>query len=402
MKYTLCSFILCISSIVILPAQIAEWQTIGLDSFPVHFLHEYQNELYAGAIMGGVFSSSDSTVTWDTVLTREEAKFPTAMAHNSNAVAIGTYHKGVYISRDSGASWTNVLKDFTGPLEVNDVLFQQDTLLISAMQGLFRLRPSEDTLRPINYPILSTITPYSYALYCQGDTIVVGIKEGVLVSSDSGVTWSEIAFMEGSHVTSLRTVGSKLLAGTSGKGIFEAYFTDLSSWTSSAEYVGGNANVLAFSIRGYNQDTLLKSTNMGAYFGTEMRDQGLGSDNQILDLCYHNGQLYAGTTSEGCMVWDTVTLSRSTSIPTIIDLNLSPNPTEDWIGINYFLEESQAIQLSIHRLDGQLIQRVINGSQLSQGRHQLNVDVSSLPPGVYYLSLSGQKTGDRQLTFIVQ
>jgi hypothetical protein len=80
-------------------------------------------------------------------------------------------------------------------------------------------------------------------------------------------------------------------------------------------------------------------------------------------------------------------------------LNLFPNPANEKATVNFTLTESSAVTLNIYDMTGQLVEVVTNNEQLLAGDYSLNVETSSLPSGVYFMTLtSGELSVTRRLT----
>jgi parallel beta-helix repeat protein len=67
-----------------------------------------------------------------------------------------------------------------------------------------------------------------------------------------------------------------------------------------------------------------------------------------------------------------------------------PNPFSTQADIRLFLPESGTIELCIYNLHGLKLKEILN-QQLTAGRHQIPVDTSNIPPGIYLLELKTTK-----------
>ena len=68
-------------------------------------------------------------------------------------------------------------------------------------------------------------------------------------------------------------------------------------------------------------------------------------------------------------------------------LNAYPNPFNPTLNINYSLESSNHIILSIYDIKGQLIKTLLNAYQTS-GQHQINWNSNGIAAGIYIIKLS--------------
>lgn len=64
-------------------------------------------------------------------------------------------------------------------------------------------------------------------------------------------------------------------------------------------------------------------------------------------------------------------------------LQVFPNPSNNGVTINFFIEESSAVTISIIDANGRVVKSPVVAEQRATGRHHVNVDVSDLEPGIY-------------------
>jgi len=77
-----------------------------------------------------------------------------------------------------------------------------------------------------------------------------------------------------------------------------------------------------------------------------------------------------------------------------------PNPAISTTEFTYTLPEKASAQLSVYDLNGREVMSLVNGQQ-EKGRHQVNADISSLAPGVYYYRLqAGQFSDSRRMVVV--
>jgi hypothetical protein len=67
-------------------------------------------------------------------------------------------------------------------------------------------------------------------------------------------------------------------------------------------------------------------------------------------------------------------------------LNVFPNPTQDFINLNYTLSQNSSLTIEIVNLNGQLVKRMAFGN-LQNGFHTQLIDISELASGIYQLNL---------------
>jgi hypothetical protein len=111
--------------------------------------------------------------------------------------------------------------------------------------------------------------------------------------------------------------------------------------------------------------------------------EGIGSYNYLLEP--FNKFCLSGNDSLLCMRSDNFTLDGwdcSVGIVELLstDVNIHPNPTQDWITVS--LEEGTATSVSIRNSLGQLLL-----SDKKPSTNQVELDLSSYPTGIYFLQL---------------
>jgi hypothetical protein len=68
-------------------------------------------------------------------------------------------------------------------------------------------------------------------------------------------------------------------------------------------------------------------------------------------------------------------------------LEMYPNPVDDLLSVSYALEQSSPVTLYISDISGRMVQFITQNELQSAGQYQFQQNVSSLNPGVYYLTL---------------
>ncbi len=80
-------------------------------------------------------------------------------------------------------------------------------------------------------------------------------------------------------------------------------------------------------------------------------------------------------------------------------VNLFPNPANESTTVKFTLAENSAVTMNIYDMTGKLVQVVNNNDQMIAGDYSLQVETASLPPGVYFITLtSGELSVTRRLT----
>lgn len=169
--------------------------------------------LLAGAILGGVYRSTDNGVSWtesDTGLTN---KWVLSLAASGSYVFTGTTG-GIFRSADNGATWTEVSTGLPAG-SVKFLTFLDTDILAGTSAGVFR-----STNNGENWTDVSTgmIWNYTYTLAVKDTNIFAGTAQGIYRSSRNNINWKACG-LSSLNVFSILVSGSNIFAGTDG-GIF--------------------------------------------------------------------------------------------------------------------------------------------------------------------------------------
>lgn len=116
-------------------------------------------------------------------------------------------------------------------------------------------------------------------------------------------------------------------------------------------------------------------------------------DDMVAVATHGNGMFTANTPKDGVNI-------EQTPFAAITQLKTYPNPTSDFLNIEFELHQSALTKLAIYDLSGQKLQTVVNET-LQLGKHQHRIEVGDLPVGMYVCRL---KVGAEMVskTFLVE
>jgi hypothetical protein len=234
---------------------------------------------------------------------------------------VGT-NGGIFISMDSGTTWTAIDSGLSSDPYVNALALENGN---DSSPALFAdLENSDDTnvflstnngtswtAKTIFYRYFDTIqntidtivdAPDVNVLAFGTSKLYAGTEEngGFFRSTDSGTTW--IAASNGlplqGNVTVITTIGNEIFAGIPGNGVYRS-INNGSSWTSAN--TGLTSDVTAFAVIGSD---FFAATGTGVFRSTDNGTQwnavnnGL-TDPAVLTLTAWNGNLFSGTEDSG-------------------------------------------------------------------------------------------------------
>ena len=387
----------------------------------------------------GVYSSSDSAVTWERI---DNKLFKNASCvafdpsnHNTIYVGLGALYStdlGFYKSNDFGQSWEEISPQKNLPVTAIAIHPAEPNIIyIGSPGGIWRSQyggSSWELLQVRHGPNETTVIKIANSdpkiLYVTA-TSNRGSMTGIYVSEDKGFTWERRinGFVEGSSSTGILSLAVHpdnpqiAFAGNWQDGIYKT--TDIgNSWVKLDNFpnVGlknhrvcdiifepGNSNILFASIAGSyptQMTGLYKSVDMGENWN-KINDANI-SNNSFNKILYYKSNLSSHLllgTFGGGLVEMTSDL-ETTGIESeshIADSYLSqnyPNPFNPLTEINYSIPKTDFVSLKLYNSLGQFVKNIISEIQ-SKGNHKIFLSANNLPSGVYYYQL---KAGNFQET----
>ena len=177
-------FILAIFISSIPPKSDAQWvQTNGPGGGHVSSFVASGTNLFAGTLGGGVFLSTNSGTSWtaaNTGLTQFDVNALAVSGTNLFAATDG----GVFLSTNNGTNWVSVSTGLPGP------------------------------------PPLPGATASVYAVAVSGTNLFAATDSGVFVSTNNGTSWTAAGLVMNDIVSALAIAGTNLFAATVGDGVF--------------------------------------------------------------------------------------------------------------------------------------------------------------------------------------
>jgi hypothetical protein len=282
-------------------------------------------DLFAAIHLFGLFHSSNSGTSWDTVnIGLEGAWGVTALAISGTNLLAGTYYGGVVRSTDNGTSWN--------PANV----------------GLPKKVPGDTTwYSPVSCLVVSGASVFAGTDY----------HGGVYHSTDNGASWREAnSGLTDSTVNAFSVWGTNVFAGTE-RGVFLS--TDNgTNWTAAGL---PNTIVRSLTVVGTN----LFATGDSPYEGY-----------------YHGQGVWRRPLSDLVAVDET-----GGPLPGHYSLAQNfPNPFNPSTTIGYALPRRSHVTLTVFNSLGQQVATLVNG-ELDAGCHEVKFDASKLSSGVYLYQL---------------
>lgn len=329
----------------------------------------------------GVYESNDGGKSWSFMPKYEE----TSIMHKIITIAVGGT-ESVFIanlnSSDgliiSQSTFENIYKPNTIQAQVFDIKFSQELnnfFLASDhnQHGKVIQYSGKNTQKEIsgleNLRVLS-VQPSSFNpafVYAGVDSVTfakVAVGKGIYMSIDTGKTW-------------------KYLTGN-GMRVF-----DIQEHPSEPHYIAAAMGTGGVGI----------SANFGQYF--EIYRGGLPKDAEVRSVAIPNIQIdavgfivYPVTLEHGAYKSRPLTSSvnRATNSSEKFKIeNISPNPARDYLNVEYFIKNSEIVELQIFNNLGQIV--FSSGLGMSkEGTNIFRIEQLDLPNGLYHLILKSNSS----------
>lgn len=395
----LCYTALALFLVLIQPrVTLSQWVKV-IDSTSVVSFAASATHLFAGAdeepfrVTGfTVFNSTSNGSSWANVGNSPGGTCVDALAVSGQNLIAGTdggyYGTGVYVSTNSGASWTA-----TGPSLMR--LFSLATrgqYVFAGSTGSVFLSPDNG----VNWTATNNGLPNTFvvALCVSGTNLFAGTDGGgVYFSTNDGASWTSASSgLTNSGVNALAAIGDNVFAGTWGSGIFLST-NNGASWTPANNGLTNN-NVFALAASGGNlfagtgpNGGVFLSTNNGASW-TSAND---GLINTFVRALVVSGPyLFAGTSGG---VWRR-SLSELVSVngghltlPENFRLGQNyPNPFNPSTTIDYQIAARSHVVLSVFDVLGREVSSLVNAIQ-EPGYKSVQWDATNVASGLYFYQL---------------
>ncbi len=256
--------------------------------------------IFAGSQGGGLFLSADTGTTWTAVNSFPDTYINVLTAYGTNIYA-GTANSGLLLSTDTGTTWM-VITHLLPNSVISLVVIGPNIIAGTYFGGVFL---STDMGAHWKKQINSFSSGVVFSLANDGTNIFAGVgnPEGVFLSSDSGASWSASG-LTSNNIFSLAVSGTNIFAGTD-SGVFLSADTG-KTWTAVNNGLPNRA-VFSLAITGTNifagtSGGIFVSTNKGSNW-TAINQGFTGlTDTTILSLAISGTNIFAGTNSAG--VWE--------------------------------------------------------------------------------------------------
>lgn len=384
----------------------AQWAQTSGTSGRVTCFGSKGPSLFAGTNVG-IFVSSDSGATWtetDSGLTDNHVN---ALVVNGADIFAATALAGVSVSTDNGKSW-NAVNAGLADTNINALALSGTTLFAGTESGGIYISTNNGGIWTLADDGLTNNQIAAFAV--NGTTVVAGAYPGgdVFFTTNGGSSWtaSTISAFSTGGITSLAVSNTSLFAGT---GYGQIYLTtdQGKDWSESDNGVGATIiNALCWVgsdlFAGVDNGIFLSRDNGSSWTAV---DSGL-TDTYICSLYANGPYLYTGTFMDG--VWRrpiaellTDVKAGGKGIPASFTLYQNyPNPFNPTTTITYDLPVRAHVTIVVYDVLGRRVETLVDGEK-QPGHHEVTFNASMLPSGIYFYRLqAGDFSETRKLAFL--
>ncbi len=249
---------------------------------------------FAATDGGGVFLSSDAGASWSAINSGLSSLFVNCLTVSGSTVFAGT-NNGVFISSNSGTSWTSALPS----VSTASLLVNGSSVFVGTNSGVYHSSNGGSSWSLVNTGLPSNA--YVTSLAISGSAVFAGVYgNGIYISTNNGTSWAAVntglSITSGTSVQALAVSNGTIFTGFNGAGIFTSA-NNGTSWAASNSGLSG-LYIYCFATMG---NTLFAGTNSGVYLssnnGASWSPANTGYDRTIQALAASSNTLVAGLTS---------------------------------------------------------------------------------------------------------
>jgi len=364
------------------------------------------NDLYVTTFNDGIYKSTNGGQSWNSLCsTYADNFFTTEIAVIDTTLFVGTHHTGVKKSIDNGSTWTYVNNGLTS-LTTKTIKSNGTKLFVATNSGLFI---SDNKGLSWIQTIISD--PDIITIVIDGNNIYAKSYCNLFISHDLGTTWNyQDIDCNGEEVS---VFNNRIFSGEISYGKYSEDYG--MTWDTVNHHTGYNfittstlLNPNMMLTSGYAPHGLGNNvTSMAHIFASFDKGQSWNEYTDNLSvysfgsyMIINDDTLYVAAFTD---VWKRP-LSDFTGIDNpqkpAININIYPNPINQFTQISYTLEHPQYVTLNIYDLTGRMIKQLVNEIQFG-GLHQQTLNASDLQTGIYFCRLTvGESNTSKKLILV--
>ena len=346
------------------------------------------NNIITGTLYDGVYLSTNSGASWSVVTNGLPNQTVRSFVVSGTILFAGTQGSGIFLSTNNGSNWSACNNGLTN-LSVWSLAVSETNLFAGVVNGgLFKSTNNGLNWTQTNFPNMSV-----YSITTFGNNIFAGTYgSGVLLSTNNGTLWTQTS-LNIQSVTSLTANENNIYAGTWGFGGMGVYRTT-NNGTNWPQIGLNNIGIFGITVLGNN---ITVGTDMGFYLSTNNgtswidKNDGFTVIPSVSPIIVTNNYIFIGTGGES--VWrrplsELIGIQNiSTEFPSKYSLSQNyPNPFNPTTNVKFSIIKSEQVELIVYDIQGREVQTLVN-ERLQPGTYEVRFDGSMLNSGVYFYRL---------------
>lgn len=265
----------------------SNWSVCGLPNQRIYTLVESQGTIFAGSSYGGIYKSDDEGATWDYVSLIEYDVRSLFVAGNTLIAGVVGPYSLIY-SADGGTTWEQSLAPYS-----NAVSFAAtgNDILAATTEGVIKSSDNGISwnLSSAGMDFLPTETIFNH----NGNLYAGSYGSGIYYSSNNGASWTPInSGLSNRYVLGIFADESKVFIGTFGGGIYTS-INNGTNWTKSNNGYCGQA-VVEFCA---TNSALFAATPNGVYKSVDQGETWVESNNGLANSSGNIPNVFSLTSS---------------------------------------------------------------------------------------------------------
>ncbi|MCL4538624.1 MAG: T9SS type A sorting domain-containing protein [Bacteroidetes bacterium] len=381
--------------------------TSGIISSQVNSISGIGADIYTVMDYNSIFTSTDYGATWSADTSLHSGPIQSVTVIGSKVYA--TTNTGLFVSSDNGATWDSLNGGVLGTSHPA-ILAQSGSNLIVACQDSGQVFVSSDS--GVSWTNIGSDLPEIASMTSFGSSILAGTHDGMYLSTDEGKTWKNVNDTL-ININAMVTLGADVFAArymwpfpigfaspSPPGGIFRS--TDGGfAWSAISSGISWNPQVTSLVASGSNLFVGLKDEPYysGSFYsspiaGNHWVNMGDGlPGSSVTSLYINDSDVYVGTQAGG--LWRAA-ISQVTaikppqiqSLPSEFHLSQNyPNPFNPSTTISYDIPKRSHVLVSIYDVLGREVRTLVDEKE-APGTYKVLFDASSLPSGVYFYRIS--------------
>ncbi len=295
--------------------------------------------MYAGTYEYGLYLTTDFGDSWKSINSDLPNKNIYKLALDDSTIYAGMWMSGdIYKSSNLGKNWKKSTNGLTSSW-INDIIVYKSKVFTATRTGIYESSDRGDSWSLAD----SNLKTWSFNDFTiSGTNIIASSEHGIYKSIDDGENWicMDSTMTDSSQVVALAADDNRIFASTFYNGLFLS--TDNGEYWTSRNIGLPKAYIICLAI--INNNIFAGTYGSGVYLSTNNGESWLPANSGLTDpyterFVVIGDYIYAGTAGYGMFKAKLsdfgITSVEEKPVSINDDLNISPNPSDDFISINF-------------------------------------------------------------------